>query len=221
MKKLNEFRMFLAPLIASACYYIAYSFKETFIEGSPWRKVGTIIFITIITFSIPKYLPIFLSRYKLFRRIIYGKKLIEGYWHLKGINQAPTRLINDGLAEITFDNSKSAFQIIVTRLKNSGDPFTTNSKSFVLLDNEDNVVNLFSYILDEDDPDKHEGISSGQFSHSSANTLIDKYDGRIHTFHKDIIVKQSGNRISTAVIQMLKKNHGENWKTEFLKSIKK
>jgi hypothetical protein len=221
MKKLNDFRLFLAPLIASACYSIAYSFKEIFIEGSPWKIGLTIFIITAITFSIPKYLPSIFLKYKWTRRIIYGTKLLEGYWHLTGMDKTTAyKLSADGLAEITFNTSKNAFQIIVTRLKNNGEPFTTNSKSFTLLDDEDNVVNLFSYLLDEEDANKHEGISSGQFFHSSANTLIDNYDGRILTFHNDIVTKQKGKRIPKGKINLLQKEHGENWKIEFLKSPK-
>lgn len=219
MKKLNDFRLFLAPLIASACYSIAYYFKETFLEGSPWRTALTIVIITAITFSIPKYLPSLFLKYKFTRRFIYGKKLLEGFWHLSKMNTAQHKLEGDGLAEITFNTSKSAFQIIVTRLKNNGELFTTNSKSFTLLDDEDNVVNLFSYILDDEYSNKHEGISSGQFFHSSANTLIDNYDGRILTFHNDIIIKQQGKRIAKEKIIALQKEYGENWKVAFLKKI--
>jgi hypothetical protein len=222
MKKLNDFRLFLAPLIASACYSIAYCFKETLFEGSLWKTGLTIFIITAITFSVPKYLPSIFLKYRLTRRIIYGKNLLEGFWLLRGMNkEASHKLSADGLAEITFNTSKNAFQIIVTRLKSNGEPFTTNSKSFTLLDDEENVVNLFSYILDEEDANKHEGISSGQFFHSSANTLIDNYEGRILTFHNDIVTKQKGKRIPKGKIDLFQQEHGENWRIEFLKNSSK
>lgn len=218
MKRLNELRLLISTFFASAFTSIGYFLKEHMnVEITWWKASLLIIGITALSYFLPKFLSALILKFQKTRRMIYGNKLLEGYWHLKGTNTKTSRLSSDGLAEISFDSAKSAFQIIVSRLDASGIIYPTNSKSFVLLDDENNIVNLFSVIL-EDNNEKVEGMSSGQFTHSSADTLIDLYDGRILTFHNNEVVKQKGQRISKDVVKVFKTKHGDNWKSEYLKS---
>ena len=120
------------------------------------------------------------------------------------------------IGNISFNLNKSAWDITATRLskKTHDEIIETHSDNFILIDDKNQCVNLFSYF--SEDAKERTGVSVGKFFKRGNDKFVNNYTGHISLYDENKSLVQEGHRIDILEVEGYMKIHGDEWIKKYI-----
>jgi hypothetical protein len=219
MERLQKVRLISAILIASFLMTFSYELKKIFNIQTKFFFLIAIVVSFILSNILINFIPDLFLKIKFFRRIIFGRNFIEGYWLI-------TTMLDEGkenlligeiaLGQISFINSDIGFETVTCRFSDdiSKSKFIYSYSSSVILDLSNlsyinfNRIGYTDKIID--------AVGYGKFLSSPGEKQIDLYDGMVVTFDGKHPARQRANKIDDREIIKYKNKYKEKWMEDFL-----
>ena len=217
MKSFFNFRNYLTIIVTTLCISLGMEIKYRFTNNTTIFFILSIIISLLISSVIADLLANVLFGIKFFRRLIIGRKSIEGFWKLEPLKENNDDIFSlYALAEIYFEKSDFSLRTTVYRLDNHGQIFQSSSENITYLENNFQYINFFSYV---EGNGFSNALAFGKFFSSPGENNVDAYEGIIVTFDGDKPIRQRGVRVRFNEIKKMKKAEGKNWHQTYLKNL--
>jgi hypothetical protein len=177
---------------------------------SPLLTVGSIL---VGILSAPLVLQ-WLTDFKWFRRRIFGKHWIEGYWYNLNLNETNNNdiLTDPAITEISFKSTQLGYETTGHRISNGVDVFTF-SQYVVLLGHN----NLYINVATSNATTAFRNVfACGYFFRSPGSPIMDTYDGVILYPDGATPYRQRARRIEPKLVKTLVKEYGAGWIVAYL-----
>lgn len=222
MKSFYNFRSYVTVIVTTICISISTEIKLNLEENQlPIFLIGIVISL-LISLVLSDLISQFLFRLKWFRRIILGRRSIEGFWILEPLTCAENINIFCGyaMAEMYFDSSSFSLRTTVYRINKKQEVLQSSSNNVTFLEDTCEYLNFFYY--------REEGISKnalalGKFISSPGEKYLDIYQGDIITFDGNKPISQQGKYITSKEVREAKKLYDNDcdWQKAFINEFKK
>ncbi len=227
MKKLLRIKYWLAITIASLFVVIGYELRLENVLGGGIPSLITAVFSFLLGATFADLLCGYLLNQQFIRNVLLGVNSAEGYWYLTTdcSSEGESPLDYRAVLYIQYVPSKGEVKSVTIRYDKNDEKFITNSVVAYIREDDINVhyLNHFrlTYNLSKDDISHKLGIVYGEFSETTNSTPgLDRLEAHIAVSGEGIVRRQSADKIPNSEVSELKKEYGDDWIHEYLRSRK-
>jgi hypothetical protein len=155
-----------------------------------------------------------LTSYEWFRKWLFGKYWIEGYWYNLNLNETTQNdiLSEPAITEIAFKSTELGYETTGHRISKGVDVFTF-SQYVVLLGHN----NLYVNVATSNATTAFRNVfACGYFFRSPGSPVMDTYDGVILYPDGAAPYRQRARRIEPKLVKALVKEYGGGWISAYL-----
>lgn len=146
------------------------------------------------------------------RMVIMGKSWMEGYWYLQTFADTthPHAISNDGITSISYEGTEFELSVVTYRKRTGAMTIGFSSVSDLTIAREYDTRFSNYFTITEGSKDA-KGITVGKFYRDQGATHPNRFEGTSVLFSDGVYRRQSGHKIPAAIVQALKRTHGDKW----------
>lgn len=214
MDRIFRFNLTLTSLITAILVSVGHELKQLAQSQSPAYSLVLIFFSLLIGILSAPIILKMLTNFTPFRRVLFGRSWIEGYWYNLSIeeNASESTVSEPGITEISFKSTELGYETTGHRIRNGVDIFTFSQYVVIIGQNNlyinvanSNATTAFRHV-----------IACGYFYRSPGSRMIDTYDGVIMYPDGAASFRQRARRIEPKLVRTLVKEHGGGWIKKYL-----